>query len=274
MDSMPIGEPISEAEALQRLQQRLDPSLRYYAAWWLGRTRSIHPQAVPLLIAALQETIDTPSDPEALYVARNAARALGKLKAAEAVSTLLQGLDHHDHDLREACSRSLGETGATQALGALRQRLERPGAGCAAQQHGARLQEPCEALLEAIGTLARGRPDQDLCAALLPWSQHGRPQIRSAACRALLQISGETRWGETMLELLQDPEPLVRRGALLDLGATGWRPAAGAIVACRVENSLKLLALRQLLEHPLGSPAPTTVGPGEQELLQLMDGVL
>ena len=270
---MPFGEPITEFKALQRLEQRLDPSLRYYAAWWLGRTRSSHPQTVPLLMDALQEAINNPSDSEALYVARNAVRALGKLKAMGAVTALIEGLNHQDHDLRETCARALGEIGDPQVLSALLQRLQRPDAA-SETNHDARLKEPCEALLEAIGSLARDQPDPAICNALQPFTEHKRLQIRSAACRALLQISGEARWGEAMLELLQDPEPLVRRGALLDLGASGWRPAARAIAPCGVENSLKLLALRQLLEKPLGSPAPATLDASERELLELMDGVL
>ena len=47
------GEPITEAEALRRLRLTNDPSAQYYAAWWLGRNRSVHPDAVPLLRLAL-----------------------------------------------------------------------------------------------------------------------------------------------------------------------------------------------------------------------------
>ena len=52
-----------------------------------------------------------------------------------------------------------------------------------------------------------------------------------------------------MIELLKHPEPLVRRGALLDLGATGWIGAGSPISAAAVEPSLKLVALRGLAEH-------------------------
>ena len=47
------GDPISEEEALRRLRLSDDPSAQYYAAWWLGRNRSSHPDAVPLLQEAL-----------------------------------------------------------------------------------------------------------------------------------------------------------------------------------------------------------------------------
>ena len=43
-DNASAGQPISEAEALERLEQRDDPSQRYYAAWWLGRMRCQTPK--------------------------------------------------------------------------------------------------------------------------------------------------------------------------------------------------------------------------------------
>ena len=49
------GDPISEEEALRRLRLTDDPSAQYYAAWWLGRNRSSHPDAVPLLQEALRQ---------------------------------------------------------------------------------------------------------------------------------------------------------------------------------------------------------------------------
>jgi hypothetical protein len=81
------GEPISETEALEQLRQRDDQSRQYYAAWWLGRMRSRHPEAVPLLLAALsqRQPRDVGAGVEHNAVARNAARALGKIADARAV---------------------------------------------------------------------------------------------------------------------------------------------------------------------------------------------
>lgn len=75
------GDPISEEEALRRLRLSDDPSAQYYAAWWLGRNRSSHPDAVPLLQEALRQRRprDAGAGVEENAVARNAARALGKL---------------------------------------------------------------------------------------------------------------------------------------------------------------------------------------------------
>ena len=81
------AEPISEAEALRRLRQNEDQSLQYYGAWWLGRMRSRHPDTVPLLCQALRQRQprDAGAGVEHNAVARNAARALGKLADQRAI---------------------------------------------------------------------------------------------------------------------------------------------------------------------------------------------
>jgi phycocyanobilin lyase subunit alpha len=264
------GQPISEAEALERLRQSDDPSQQYYGAWWLGRNRSQHPDAVPLLIEALRQR--RPRDPgagvEENAVARNAARALGKLAPAalEAVPELLAALDDPDDGLREAAARALGDLRASAAVEPLRRRLAAGPAVAGAQQSGnARLVEPCEALLEALGDI--GVADAEVLAVIEPFLQHDWPLIRSAAARALLQLSGEDRWATPLLELLRHEQLQVRRAALMDLGAAGYRPAVEAISATLAENSLKLIALRGLVEHGRGAPA-------ERELLAAMDALL
>jgi hypothetical protein len=88
-----------------------------------------------------------------------------------------------------------------------------------------------------------------------------------AAARALLQLTAEVRWGEVLLELLEHPQLQVRRAALMDLGAVGWRPALEPIRATLAENSLKLIALRGLVEQGSGEP-------GLEALLGAMDDLL
>ena len=134
------GDPISEEEALRRLRLSDDPSAQYYAAWWLGRNRSRHPDAVPLLQEALR--LRRPRDPgagvEENAVARNAARALGKLgaPAQAAIPDLLATLQDDDHGLREAAARALGDLRAREAVEPLRQRLASGPAVAGAQQPG------------------------------------------------------------------------------------------------------------------------------------------
>jgi phycocyanobilin lyase subunit alpha len=231
------GEPISEAEALRRLRQTDDQSLQYYAAWWLGRMRSRHPDTVPLLRSALRQR--QPRDPgagvEHNAVARNAARALGELGALEAVEPI--------------CARLASGLA---------------GAG-APQTNSPKLQEPCEALIEALGAI--GVADPAVVGLIEPFSGHDRPLVRSAAARALLQLTAEVRWGEVLVELLEHAQLQVRRAALMDLGAVGWRPALEPISATLAENSLKLIALRGLVEQGSGEP-------GLEALLGAMDALL
>jgi phycocyanobilin lyase alpha subunit len=264
------GEPISEAEAIERLRQTQDSSQQYYGAWWLGRMRSQHPEAVPLLQLALRQR--KPRDPgagvEENAVARNAARALGKLAPAAhaAIPDLLDTLDDEDDGLREAAARALGDLKAAAAVDPLCRRLASGPAGAGALRPGTpRLQEPCEAMLEALGDIGVASPDVLLV--VEPFVGHERPLIRSAAARTLLQLSGEGRWANVLLDLLEHPQLQVRRAALMDLGGAGWRPALGAIERTLAENSLKLIALRGLVEQGRGEP-------GEEALLACMDALL
>jgi phycocyanobilin lyase alpha subunit len=251
------GEPISEAEALRRLRQTDDQSLQYYAAWWLGRMRSRHPEAVPLLRAALSQR--QPRDPAAGVehnaVARNAARALGKLGDASAIPDLLATLEDEDDGLREASARALGELRAENAVVPLCARLASGPSGAGAPlPNSPRLREPCEALIEALGDIGIG--SDAVLSVIEPFTDHDRPLIRSAAARALLQLSGDPRWGQLLLELLRHPQLQVRRAALMDLGAVGWRPALEPIRGTLAENSLKLIALRGLAERQPVSRQP------------------
>jgi phycocyanobilin lyase alpha subunit len=244
------GDPIDEVEALARLRQSDDPSLQYYAAWWLGRHRSRHPEAVPLLLCALRQR--RPRDPgagvEENAVARNAARALGKLGDPAAVDDLLASLDDEDDGLREAAARALGELRALRAVPVLQRRLASgPSGAGAVRSDSPRLHEPCEAMLEALGEI--GVAEAPVLAVIEPFTAHERPLIRSAACRALLQLSGEPCWATELLQLLEHPQLQVRRAALMDLGAVGWRPALEPICRTLAENSLKLIALRGLVEN-------------------------
>jgi phycocyanobilin lyase alpha subunit len=268
--SAPAGEPISEQEALSRLRQANDPSQQYYGAWWLGRMRSQHPDAVPLLQAALRQR--RPRDPgagvEENAVARNAARALGKLAPAahRAIPDLLDTLQDPDDGLREAAARALGDLRAAEAIEPLCERLASGPAVAGAQRADSpRLVEPCEALLEALGDI--GVADPRVLAVVEPFIGHERPLIRSAAARSLLQLSGEARWGQLLVELLDHPQLQVRRAALMDLGAAGWRPGFEAIANTLAENSLKLMALRGLVERGSGAP-------GDAALLACMDALL
>ena len=255
-------EPLSESQVIENLRQTEDPSAQYYAAWWLGKMRSRHHDAIPLLLTTLRALNDTPVDPDRRGVALNAIRALGLLQDDRAETDLRDLLKSADYSVREEAARSLGMMGSHAAAEAIRSLLSSGVDGAGREQHSSPLlQEPCEALLEALGDI--GISDATTLATLEPFTQHPRPLIRSAACRALLQLTGDPHWGEQLIQLLQHPEPLVRRGALLDLGTTGWIAAVPSIRAAAVEPSLKLVALKGLAEKS-----------GDPQVLDAMDALL
>ena len=70
---------------------------------------------------------------------------------------------------------------------------------------------------------------------------------------------------------MQGEELQLRRSALMDLGATGYPPAAPAIANTLAENSLKLVALKELLENYLKT---NSSGENISEILTLMDSLL
>ena len=245
---MDVMEPLTEDQVISNLSQVTDPADQYYAAWWLGKMRSRHPEAVPLLLQTLDALQQTPVDPDRRGVALNAIRALGRLGDIRACHPLRALLNSGDYAVREEAARSLGNLKDPSAVESIQELLMSGINGAGAEQPGSPLlNEPCEALLEALGDIGVNSPET--LATIQPFTTHPRPLICAAACRALLQLTGEASWGTQLIALLQHPEALVRRGALLDLGATGWTEAGPAISKAAVEPSLKLVALRGLAEH-------------------------
>jgi phycocyanobilin lyase alpha subunit len=127
------------------------------------------------------------------------------------------------------------------------------------------MKEPCDALLEALGDI--GISNDAVLTTLKSFLHHERPVVRSSACRALLQLTDDPQWGEAMVELLQHDQLQVRRAALMDLGATGWRPALTAISNTLAENSLKLIALRGIAETAVDKAV-------DEAVLDAMDALL
>ena len=56
------GESLTVEQALANLRQTEDPSLRYYAAWWIGRFRVNLPAAIDALVDCLADETDRAPD--------------------------------------------------------------------------------------------------------------------------------------------------------------------------------------------------------------------
>jgi phycocyanobilin lyase subunit alpha len=288
-DGVESGEQLTMEQAIANLTGP-DLGLRFYAAWWIGRFNVRDGRAVARLIEALGDEADR--TPEGGYpLRRNAARALGKLGDMSAVPGLIAALDCADRYVREAAAESLGMLGDRAAVPGLVARLRvglDDAGGLVKDQPDMR--EPYDAVIEALGAIcgdagigaegAESLPLRDLVAPFL-----GHPVLRTqyAADRAMYQLTGEAIYGDRLVEALGGNDLQLRRAALTDVGAIGYLPAAAAIAQTLAENSLKLIALKGLLEkqvNPVGACGRTPVqaeaalSSGAIAVMDLMDGLL
>lgn len=246
-----------------------DSGARYYAAWWLGRFRVREPLAIQALSTALSD--ETDRSPDGGYpLRRNAARALGKLGDTTAVPALIQCLECDDFYVREAAAQSLGMLGEKRAIAPLIRLLDggmeaaQPIAGCP------HLAQPYDATIEALGMLGASEA-KDL---IEPFLEHPLELVQYAAARAMYQLTGEETYGERLVVALEGEQLQLRRAVLSDLGAIGYLPAAPAIAATLAENSLKLIALKGLLEAEIHRNDHAELSKAAIKVMILMDGLL
>ncbi|HEY9847110.1 MAG TPA: HEAT repeat domain-containing protein [Candidatus Caenarcaniphilales bacterium] len=263
----PLGESLTVAQAIANLHHE-DLSLRYYAAWWLGKFRVQDAGAIDALMAALEDEADR-TQLGGYPLRRNAARALGKLADRRAVPRLIQCLDCADFYVREAAAQSLGMLGDPASIPALMKLLT--GGVAVAQFVPGRphLVQPYEAVLEALGAL---EATQSL-PLVQPFLEHPVARVQYAATRAMYQLTQDPIYGERLVQALAGDDLKLRRSALADLGAIGYLPAAEAIAQAVVENSFKLMALKGLLVHARQQPT-VVLSESTQRVMTLMDTLL
>ncbi|MFB2923057.1 MULTISPECIES: HEAT repeat domain-containing protein [Aerosakkonema] len=260
--------PLTEAQAIANLTHP-DLSLRYYAAWWLGKFQIRTESAVTALIAALEDEADR-TELGGYPLRRNAARALGKIGDLRAVPGLLRCLDCTDFYVREAAAQSLGMLGDPVSIPALMQLLN-GGLSAAVQVPGQpHLAQPYEAVMEALGSLQA----REAIAQIEPFLEHPVERVQYSAARAMYQLTEDSAYGERLVQALAGKDIQLRRIALSDLGAIGYLPAADAIASSAAENSFKLIALKGLLEHQLSPDKPDTLNDAAIKVMHLMDTLL
>jgi phycocyanobilin lyase alpha subunit len=132
------------------------------------------------------------------------------------------------------------------------------------------LDEPYDALLEALGRLGA----TTAIPVVEPFLQHPLARVRYSAHRAMYQLTNHPIYGDHLIEALQAQQLQLRRAALADLGAIGYLPAADAIAATLAENSLKLIALKGLLEKQIDLCELHTISPESIHVMNLMDQLL
>ncbi|WP_242056825.1 MULTISPECIES: HEAT repeat domain-containing protein [Oscillatoriales] len=260
--------PLTEAQAIANLTHP-DLSLRYYAAWWLGKFQIRTETAVTALIAALEDEADR-TELGGYPLRRNAARALGKIGDLRAVPGLLRCLDCTDFYVREAAAQSLGMLGDPVSIPALMQLLN-GGLAAAVQVPGQpHLTQPYEAVMEALGSLQA----REAISQIEPFLEHPVERVQYSAARAMYQLTEDSAYGERLVQALAGKDIQLRRIALSDLGAIGYLPAADAIASSAAENSFKLIALKGLLEHQLSPDKPDTLNDAAIKVMHLMDTLL
>lgn len=260
-------------QAIANLQGE-DLGLRVYAAWWLGRFRVDAPEAVDVLIAALEDEDDR-TNAGGYPLRRNAARALGKLGENRAVTALVRALECSDFYVREAAAQSLEMLGDSSCIPRLIELLNNQIPGTLPAPEPPQLTQPFDAILEALGTLGA----IDAIPVIEPFLDHFIPRIQYAAARAMYQLTSEetevsNQYGDRLVQALAHDDLQLRRAVLSDLGAIGYLPAAEAIAETLAENSLKLISLKGLLEKQLLQTTPPDLSPGAIKVMQLMDALL
>ncbi len=175
--------PLTVEGAIANLQSP-DLSLRYYAAWWLGKFRVNQEAAVEALIAALEDDADR-TELGGYPLRRNAARALGKLGDSRAVPGLIKCLECSDFYVRVAAALSLAMLDDATAAPALMQLLD-GGLAAAVQVPGRpHLTQPYDAVLEALGAIQA----REAIPLIQPFLQHPVPRVQYAAARAMYQLT-------------------------------------------------------------------------------------
>lgn len=261
------AERLTVEQAIANLNQKEDLGARYYAAWWLGKFRIREKAAIAALLTALEDEQDRAPD-GGYPLRRNAARALGKLGDEKAVEPLIRCLEFPDYYVREAAAQALEMLKDRRSVTALVKLLDGGVAAATKVSDKPHLVQPYEAVIEALGTLGANNTIESI----LPFTQHSTEKVRYAAARAMYQLTKEEKYGEILVEALSGDDLQLRRSALMDLGAVGYIKAAPAIADTLAENSMKLIALKGLLEAELAEQEE--ISPESIKIMQLMDSLL
>ena len=269
---------LTPESAIANLQQKEDLGLRYYAAWWLGKFRVKTTEAVTVLINALEDEEDRAPD-GGFPLRRNAAKALGKLGYLDAVEPLINCFDCDDYYVRESAAQALEMLGDQRAIAPLISLLDNAVSEGKLTDYAKDAvpgkphpYQPYEAILEALGSLQA----KEALKLIKPFIDHPIPKVSYAAARAMYQLTQDEAYGEILVTALEGEELQLRRSALMDLGAIGYTKSAEAISETLAENSLKLIAMKGLLEAQIRQDESKAQELSSEsiKLMSLMDGLL
>lgn len=262
------AEQLTLEQAIANLNQKEDLGARYYAAWWLGKFRIKDQSAIAALLTALEDEQDRAPD-GGYPLRRNAARALGKLGDKQAVEPLIRCLEFPDYYVREAAAQALECLDDSRCVPTLIKLLDGGVAKATRVTGKPHLVEPYEAIIEALGTLGA----TEAIDSIEPFTEHSTEKVKYAAARAMYQLTRKDQYGDMLIQALSGEDLQLRRSALMDLGAVGYLKAGQAIADTLAENSMKLIALKGLLETDLNSRG-SEISTQSIEIMNLMDALL
>lgn len=262
-------EQLTVETAIANLNQKEDLGSRYYAAWWLGKFRVKEEKAIEALLVALEDESDRAPD-GGYPLRRNSARALGKLGDKRAVPALIRCLQFPDFYVREAAAQALENLADTSCVPYLMQLLKGGVEKAQFVPGKPHLVQPYEAVIEALGTLGA----TEAIEVIKPFIEHPVDKVRYAAARAMYQLTQAAKYGDLLIQALSGDDLQLRRSALMDLAAVGYLPAGEAIAETLAENSMKLIALKGLLEKNLVTNPTEHLSKDSIKLMQLMDSLL
>ena len=150
---------------------------------------------------------------------RATAAALGRIRAGDAVETLVKAIMDADEGVRVAAIKSLQAIGDAQAVGPLSSSSPTSRFGQRATGRSSLAVE--RACSRALDTLCDARAIEPLQAAL----GHDEADVRDIAVRRLARI-GSPEVADSVASVLGDKDPGVRRTAARGLAEIGWQPPA------------------------------------------------
>lgn len=179
--------PINSVDAaITALKNSDDSSVRYYAAWWLGKNRIL--AATSLLCECLKDEEDRTAL-GGYPLRRQAARSLGMLKEPIAIPPLIEALDCSDSKLQQAVILALKDIGTAKTT-----------------------VHPRAAIVPALWEV------QDK---IEPFLRHSSERVKCAAAQYFYTLTLEPHYLEMLFQTLGHENRFVRYAAAFDLSAPG-----------------------------------------------------
>ncbi len=241
-DLIPINSTQSALEALDHD----DAGVRYHGAWWLGKHRVI--EAIPELVTCLKDEREVTST-GGYPLRRQAARSLGMIKDASCIHSLLETLNTSDVQLHEATLRALIEIKNDQCSDSLISYLNKDIDN-----------KPIEALIEALAS----HQVWQVAEQIKPFLQSDSKRVVSSAAAFFYECTGDKRYLDQVIALLNHENRFVRQSAAFDLARIGTISAAKPLLAAPIPNNVKMYVIRAILNDSLLRSAKAENDQGEQ----------